>query len=477
MTIKISELPAIDSGNLTVAANTAIAVVSDYEGDSTTYRTTVANIKTYVETGTLDVSQEVFVRGNLWVDGIINGTTSGGTSNVVSAGNFVNIQTDANLALPASDNGRDVGLRSFYYKTAGDVAALVWKNSNSRLTWFGNGVGNAATSISAGATLGTMEVGVMLVSNTTISTSTGTGALVVSGGAGIQGNVTATRVITPNLTATAASVTGQIQAGSIRSNSFSTIQTTLVTGGTATLNAVNVNGAATVGTTLTTSGTATVNRLASNGNVSGTGASFSGAGVFAAGIQNTTIGNVVPKSATFTTLTVQSGANFDNVVGVDGLLTTNGIIPFGNANVSIGSPTKYYQTVYAQATSALYADLAEKYEADAEYPAGTVVVFGGDKEITTTIELADTRVAGAISTDPAYIMNSGSDGIAVALRGKVPVNVIGPVTKGDLLITAKEQGYACSAKSYPGASPNAVFAKSLETDLDSGQRLIWAVIV
>jgi hypothetical protein len=121
--------------------------------------------------------------------------------------------------------------------------------------------------------------------------------------------------------------------------------------------------------------------------------------------------------------------------------------------------------------------LAENYAADAEYAPGTVVVFGGTAEITTTTQFADVRVAGAISTDPAYLMNSGEPGLAVALRGRVPVQVIGPVNKGDLLVTAgANPGYAISV----GTSidyPLAVFAKSIETNTNEGVKIITAVII
>ena len=127
------------------------------------------------------------------------------------------------------------------------------------------------------------------------------------------------------------------------------------------------------------------------------------------------------------------------------------------------------------ASSAQYADLAEKYEADAVYEPSTVVVFGGEKEITTTTTVADTRVAGVISEYPAYIMNSESSGQAVALRGKVPVKVVGTVKKGDLLVTGEIAGTAVVASG--NYSPNAVFAKSLESKDTDGAGTVIAVVL
>jgi fibronectin-binding autotransporter adhesin len=94
------------------------------------------------------------------------------------------------------------------------------------------------------------------------------------------------------------------------------------------------------------------------------------------------------------------------------------------------------------ASSAKYADLAENYAADQEYPAGTVVVFGGDHEITVTNFSHDTRVAGVISTNPAYLMNSDAVGLPVAFTGRVPCVVTGIIEKGDILVTSNIPGIA-----------------------------------
>jgi hypothetical protein len=103
------------------------------------------------------------------------------------------------------------------------------------------------------------------------------------------------------------------------------------------------------------------------------------------------------------------------------------------------------------ATQAYYADLAERYEADGIYDKGTVLVIGGEKEVTTTETYGDTRVAGIVSTNPAYMMNSeaGNDETHpyIALKGRVPCKVVGTINKGDLLVTSRYPGYAASATS------------------------------
>jgi hypothetical protein len=105
-----------------------------------------------------------------------------------------------------------------------------------------------------------------------------------------------------------------------------------------------------------------------------------------------------------------------------------------------------------------------------------VVVFGGVKVITVTTVRADARVAGAISTEPAYLMNSHAPGLPVALRGRIPVNVIGPVVKGDSLVTSTHSGFAESI-GVDASYGQAVFAKALETNLDPGKKTITTVIL
>jgi hypothetical protein len=117
------------------------------------------------------------------------------------------------------------------------------------------------------------------------------------------------------------------------------------------------------------------------------------------------------------------------------------------------------------ATSAYYADLAERYEADSVYDEGTVVVIGGLKEVTISTEHASTAVAGVVSKNPAYLMNSeaGSDEThpAIALKGRIPCKIYGPVRKGELLVTSGHRpGYATARQL--GDDPNAVIGKALE---------------
>ena len=128
-----------------------------------------------------------------------------------------------------------------------------------------------------------------------------------------------------------------------------------------------------------------------------------------------------------------TGANSMGTLAMGGTLTSKNILPDTTLTYDIGSSSKKYSTVYAKATSAEYADLAEIYESDAEYEVGTVVIFGGKKEITISKEGNDIRVAGVISENPAYLMNSNATGLPVALMGKVKCKVVGHINKGDML--------------------------------------------
>jgi hypothetical protein len=190
-------------------------------------------------------------------------------------------------------------------------------------------------------------------------------------------------------------------------------------------------------------------------------------------LANTTVSS----STTTGALVVNGGVGIGGKLYVGGAITVSGdITPTANLTYNLGSPSSWFNNYYGVSVQAKYADLAEKYQSDADYDVGTVVIFGGEKEITTTVEFADTRVAGVISDQPAYLMNATEAGLAVALRGKVPVKVIGPVTKGDCLVTSDRPGYAVSVGRSRDQGP-AVFAKSLEDNHNEGVKIITAVII
>jgi hypothetical protein len=149
-----------------------------------------------------------------------------------------------------------------------------------------------------------------------------------------------------------------------------------------------------------------------------------------------------------------SAGNLSGNVSIGGALTVNSGNSLGNVTAilnggtsgvgNIGSSSKTFNTVFAVATTAQYADLAENYLADSAYEVGTVLDFGGDYEVTLSNAAMSKRIAGVVSNKPAYLMNQGLNGgnvVTVALMGRVPCKVRGSVAKGDLLVS-DGTGYA-----------------------------------
>jgi hypothetical protein len=138
------------------------------------------------------------------------------------------------------------------------------------------------------------------------------------------------------------------------------------------------------------------------------------------------------------------------------------------------SSTLRCTTFAGNANTANYADLAEKYSSDDDYQPGTVVMFGGQEEVTASVGTATTKVAGVVSTDPAYLMNAEAQGVAVALKGRVPCFVVGPVSKGDLLVTSHVPGVARVSDTWIGG---AVIGKAIEDcPIDGEVRIIEIAI-
>ena len=120
--------------------------------------------------------------------------------------------------------------------------------------------------------------------------------------------------------------------------------------------------------------------------------------------------------------------------------------------------------------------MAENYLADNLYEPGTVLVFGGEAELTTTETKGDRKVAGIVSENPAHLMNSaltGNNVTALALQGRVPCKVIGLVMKGDLLVTSAIPGYAIVDNN---PKVGTVIGKALETKTGTERGVIEIVV-
>jgi hypothetical protein len=230
-------------------------------------------------------------------------------------------------------------------------------------------------------------------------------------------------------------------------------------------------------------GTTTIDIQSVNGNanitVAGTSnvAVFATTGVYVTGIvsatANITGGNVLFGSGIISGTGNITGGNLS--VGTGTITVGNVVNGNGNGVGNIGSSSTYFNTVFAKATSAQYADLAELYSADAVYTPGTVVSFGGDREITLTTLDTDPCVAGVVSTNPAHLMNSGifcEFPTALALQGRVPCRVVGNVTAGAMMVSA---GNGC-ARAEKSPAMGTVIGKAVENFSENMPGIIEIVV-
>ena len=176
---------------------------------------------------------------------------------------------------------------------------------------------------------------------------------------------------------------------------------------------------------------------------------------------NGSVGGTFSSASTLTVNTANVAAAIVNGTGAG----------WGN----IGTSTVPFRTVFSVSSTAVYADLAEKYLSDTDYAPGTVVVFGGTHEITISTADHDSSVAGVISSNPAYTMNNGIEGLPIALQGRVPCQVQGPIAKGDLVVTSNVPGVA-QKLDLSKWRPGCVIGKSLEQINDNSIVMIEVVV-
>ncbi len=179
-------------------------------------------------------------------------------------------------------------------------------------------------------------------------------------------------------------------------------------------------------------------------------------------------------------ITTQGEAVTSNTTGAvrvtGGISATGGIWTVGNIKTEGNLIGEFFTGI---AVGAQYSDLAERYIADAVYEPGTVLILGGEQEVTLCDEENSTDVFGVVSTDPAYLMNSmaGSDDTRpappVAMVGRVPVKVIGQLRKGQRLVSAAD-GYAQAAPD--NVNPMAIIGRSLENKTSESKGIVEAVV-
>jgi hypothetical protein len=472
------------TGTLTTAAQPNITSVGTLTSLAVTGNVSAANFVGNLANGTSDVSIPA-ANGNINFDvagsanivvitgtgvniaGTLNATGNAnlqnlGTAQVLATANVTAPQLISNIAtgtapLVVTSTTRVANLNVNYANVA-DFISVAAGTGNNFLIFANAATGNISELTSTGLTAN--------LSNNSITATTFVGAL--SGAAtsattagtvttAAQGNITSVGTLSTlgvNGTVTAVSFTANTGVFTGNANGLSSLQAGNLTGTVAQARLANSNvilgsTTLTLGTTTTTvagltsvtsttlTGTLTTNAQPNVTSV-GTLTSLDVTG-------NVTAGNVYANSGTIGaslltgTLTTNAQPNITSVgtltsLTVSGALTTTQIT--AGANTTAGSITGNWTLTAGSRMEATYADLAEYYEADERYLPGTVLMFGGEKEVT----LADdgtSKVAGVVSTNPAYVMNSTCPGLltAVALQGRVPCKVRGKISKGDMLIS------------------------------------------
>jgi|APGre2960657373_1045057.scaffolds.fasta_scaffold15014_2 hypothetical protein len=403
----------------------------------------------------------------------------------------------ANIAIGGSFSGNLISL--------GNITASAGGTSNvAVLSALGVGV-TGIVSASGNITGGNITTG----GTATVTGNVTGGNLAIGGLATITGNITGGNITTGgSITATGTgNITGNVNGGNLRTTGLITATGT-VTGGN-----VASGGFITAGSTVSSVGniTSAANVAGANviasvnvsavGNVAGTYFIGNGSqltGISAAvsvskiesGLSNvqiasananitmavSTTANVVVVSQNGLSITTQS-ANATSP-GTSGLSTAYIEHLGSNAVGNIGSSASYFNRIFATATTALYADVAERFESDELLDPGTVVELGGSKEITRSrVELSE-NVFGVISTRPAFTMNGGAGEDdthpAVAMTGRVPVKVTGIINKGDRLVSAGD-GIARAAQPGEATSFN-VIGRSLVSKSTNDLGTVEAIV-
>ena len=262
-------------------------------------------------------------------------------------------------------------------------------------------------------------------------------------------------------------VSGNITGGNLLITSSGIISTAgNITGGNI-LGGANVNATTHTGTSVSVSGGVTAASVA-GGVITGSSASVTGAvtGASLVGTITTVSQTNITSVGTLGSLSVTANITAGNLSVGTGTITGGNIVNSGANGVgNIGSATTYFNTVFAKATSAQYADLAEMYQAVSRLEEGQVVEIGGEAEIQLSSTSHSTAVLGIVSTNPSYLMNSDLKGqphtAAVALTGRVPCYVIGNISKGDRLVSSHHAGIA-TALDPAQYQPGCIIGKALE---------------
>jgi hypothetical protein len=270
----------------------------------------------------------------------------------------------------------------------------------------------------------------------TVSTSVSNSFVSIS----VTGNVNSGNLLATGLASVTGNITGNYFIGN--GSQLSGLSASKIFNGTSEANIGSSGGNAniTIGGTsnvfvVATTGIYTTGLSSVSGNIT-SAANITGGNILTAGLISST-GNVTAANVVIN----GTAAAGSGVLIVSGNIQTS----TANATANIGNASNYFNRLFAQATTALYADLAEVYRSDAQYSPGTVLVFGGSQEVTVSTVSHDNKIAGIVSTHPAHVMNSGLQSeftVEVGLIGRVPCQVIGPIEAGDQVVSSNLAGVA-----------------------------------
>ena len=425
----------------------------------------VAN-KKYVDDGLAGLSQNSITQGNSNVT-----VTDAGTG-------AVTIQADGSTYLTVAAAATTVANGLTASTTLGVTGNttlsgnLSLTGSDKTVTLSPTGTGTVSIAPAGTVTLGTAGVTSTLAGNISAITSNQTVTLSPTG----TGTVTIAPAGAVSISSTATGSINNVNIGASTpgTGKFSTLNTT---------STAEFNGAVTINGNLTVTGTETIlntqtyevadNLIGLNSNVSQPGQMprFSGIHIHRGSTSVPTeqdiywIWDDAYNDDASTIFPEASGGTFTALRSTHNEGTTNPNDDFQLVDIRC-------RVINATATSAQYADIAERFAADAPMTEGAVVMLGGAQEITETGEELSDQVFGVISSKPAYMMNAGAGNNQshpfVAMTGRTPVRVTGVVNKGDRLVSSSVKGTARAAKTGESINPFHVIGRALESKSDTG---------
>jgi hypothetical protein len=369
--------------------------------------------------------------------------------------------------------------------TTGGTTRAIFTTTGANISGYGNVTGN----ITGGNIL---TAGVVSATGN-ITAANFIGNLIPPAGSAISttGNITGGNILTSGLV----SATGNITGGNLRTAGVVTATGNVTGGNVLTAGLISATSTITSAANITGGNILTGGLISAAGNITsaanisgsfflGNGSQLTGlsAAIAVTQIQNgnsnvriaATDGNVtIGVNSVANVVVIDSTALYANVANVASIAKSG-----TNAVGNIGSASNYFNRIFATATTALYADVAERFAADEVLEAGTVVELGGVKEITKSLKELSENVFGVISTRAAYLMNGGAGDDdthpPVAMTGRVPVKVVGCVNKGDRLVSA---GNGIARAALPGeATAFNVIGRSLVDKLTQESSTIEAIV-